>query len=266
MRKIAGAIFLVFFCISSSASAEEHQRIGKGFTFYKKDFDVGSKGVLIIDKTVPARMLNPGVARFKFGVDQQNVDANIDALSKFVELATQANQKGETLTQSISTVRAFGFGVYDYWNQYDVVTQTDGGANLSIVLRITPVTKVIFKTVPTAVDPANARDLAVSVDYNLEDAKELINLLTIYKGGKIDESIAKAAAEPGLLQKAETLIKGKTTKDDARKLLGEPSQEMETPDFDRMDYGELKGTGKNVMVVLMFDKQGKFKDRMVTKW
>lgn len=265
MNKIFGTIILALL-FNGSSLAEEHQKIGNGFSFYKKDFDLGSKGVLIVEKTVPSRMLNPGVGRYKFGVDLQNVEANLDALSKFVDLATQANQNHETLTKSISTVKAFGFGLYDYWNQYDVVTQADESATLSNVLRITPVTKVVFKTVPTAVDPANARDLAVSVHYNLEDAKELINLLTIYKNGKIDESIAKTAAETGLLQKVEALVKGKTTKDEAKKLLGEPSQEMETQSFDRMDYAELNGKGKNVMVVLMFDKLGKLKECMITRW
>lgn len=141
------AITLAAVLITESALASEILPTDPDFGFSHdiKHYPVGSKVVLLFQ----ADSMIIGKARF--GVSTDNIDANIEALSKFLKWAELAQQRGDELTKEIGTARGFNYGLFDFWNKYEFQTNKTS-AGVSYLLCIQPGNKLfgIFK--PKSVD------------------------------------------------------------------------------------------------------------------
>lgn len=84
----------------------------------------------------------------------------------------------------------------------------------------------------------------------------------------LPEASTAGQANDSLLAKTADFQKGKTTLEEAKKLLGEPVQSMGMPeDSTRIDYAEQHPErGQSVSLILIFDKTNRLKEKLVFKW
>jgi hypothetical protein len=160
-----------------------------GFTHDIKHYPTGSKTVLVFDS---ATMI---IGKARFGVSEENVDANIELLSKFLKWTEIAQQRGDTLNKEIGMVKGFDLGLLDFWNKYEFQTSQSAGG-LHYVLCVQPGNKLFGMFNPKSVD--NDARAGGPVDFKMyfgqDQVKQIIQRMQDFKDGKL-KSNAETATE-----------------------------------------------------------------------
>ncbi len=159
-----------------------------GFSHNVKHYPVGSKVVLVFQSD---SMI---VGKAKFGVSADNVDTNIEMLNKFLKWAELAQQHGDDLTKEIGTVRGFDYGLFDFWNKYEFLTNKTV-AGTSYVLCIQPGNKLFGMFNPKSVDDNSQAGgpITFKMYFGQDQVKQIIQRMQDFKAGKLRSNAETAA-------------------------------------------------------------------------
>jgi hypothetical protein len=159
-----------------------------GFKHDIKQFPTGSKVALIFQGDTM-------MGKTRFGVSTDNVDTNIEMLTKYMKWAELAQQRGDDLNKEIGVVRGFDYGLFDYWNRYEFQTNKTLAGN-SYVICIQPGKKLFGMFRPGSVDDNTqaAGPLDFRTCFNKTAVQQIIQRMQDFKEGKM-KSNADAASD-----------------------------------------------------------------------
>lgn len=150
-----------------------------GFTHDIKQFPTGAKVALIFQTDTM-------MGKTRFGVSADNVDTNIELLTRYMKWAELAQQRGDDLNKEIGTARGFDYGLFDYWNKYEFQTNKTLAGN-SYVICIQPGKKLFGMFKPGSVDDNTqaAGPLDFRACFNKTAVQQIVQRMQDFKEGKL---------------------------------------------------------------------------------
>ncbi len=147
-----------------------------GFTHHIQHNTIGSHNVLIIET-------HSSFGKESFGVAPEFVDDNVEVLNKWLKLTALAQERGDSFNKDMGMVKAFDFGLYNFWNHYEFVTSPTRNYHL----KVTSGTKMLFKFIAhnPDEDATSGADRTRVMEFNQDQVKEIIQRLQDLKDGKL---------------------------------------------------------------------------------
>jgi len=177
----AALLSVALFLFTNTAEAVEPplpDNADIGFTRYIQHYPIGSHDVLVFQMRTQM-----GPARF--GVSPDFAEENIELLRKFIKWADMAKEHGDILNKEIGMVKGFDFGLYNYWNRYEFVTNEK---DHQFMLAVTSGTKTFgFGFEPKSVDekdPHTTNMIDYKLHFDQDQVRQLIQRIDDFKNGK----------------------------------------------------------------------------------
>ncbi len=148
-----------------------------GFTHHIQNNAAGSRTVLIIET-------HSFFGKESFGVAPELVDDNLEVLNKFLKWAALAQERGDSFNKDMGIVKAFDFGLYNFWNHYEFVTSP---TTRNYHLKVTSGTKMLFKFIAhnPDEDPTVGADRTRAMEFSEDQVRQIIQRLQDLKDGKL---------------------------------------------------------------------------------